>query len=137
MTTTPQLAARGTHSRATGAIRLLLALWLMVSAVRALADPQQAVIEQDIPMATLLPLAGLSFTLGIFLLTGFMSRVCGLALVGLGVWLVASLGSNALGIAYLVIGAYLALRGGGAWAMDIYVQKMQDRARLKALQAAA
>ena len=32
-----------------------------------------------------------------------------------------------------VVGAYLALRGGGAWAMDIYVQKMQDRARRKAL----
>jgi hypothetical protein len=33
----------------------------------------------------------------------------------------------------LAVGVYLALRGGGAWAMDIYVQKMQDRAREKAL----
>jgi hypothetical protein len=33
----------------------------------------------------------------------------------------------------VIAGAYLALRGGGAWAMDIYVQKMQDRVRAKAL----
>jgi hypothetical protein len=31
-----------------------------------------------------------------------------------------------------LLGLYLMLRGGGAWAMDIYVQKMQDRARRKA-----
>jgi hypothetical protein len=32
-----------------------------------------------------------------------------------------------------LIGVHLMLRGGGAWATDIYVQKMQDRARKKAL----
>ena len=33
----------------------------------------------------------------------------------------------------IALGVYFGLRGGGAWAMDIYVQKMQDRARQKAL----
>jgi hypothetical protein len=28
-----------------------------------------------------------------------------------------------------LVGVHFMLRGGGAWAMDIYVQKMQDRAR--------
>jgi uncharacterized membrane protein YphA (DoxX/SURF4 family) len=121
-----------THSRATGAIRLVLALWLMVSAVWSLADPQRAVADQGLPMGVVLPLAGLSFTLGVFLLTGFMSRVCGLALVGLGVWQMANYGAAAVPIVEALVGVYLALRGGGAWAMDIYVQKMQDRARRKA-----
>jgi uncharacterized membrane protein YphA (DoxX/SURF4 family) len=120
------------HSRATGAIRLVVALWLIVTAIITFADPQRAVADQGMPMGTLLPLAGLSFTLGVFLLTGFMSRVCGLILVGLGVWQLATYGSAALPIVEALVGIYLALRGGGAWAMDIYVQKMQDRARRKA-----
>src|SRR6266849_10461468 len=121
------------HSRATGGIRLLLAVWLIFSAVRTLAAPQQAVADQGLPMGVLLPLAGLYFALGVFLLTGFMSRVAGLILVGLGVWQLASFGFGLLAFVLLVVGVYLALRGGGAWAMDIYVQKMQDRARKKAL----
>ncbi len=122
-----------THSRATGAIRLLLALWLIFAAVRTLADPHQAVADQDLPMGTVLPLAGLYFAVGIFLLTGFMSRVAGLVLVGLGVWQLASFGFAVTPLILLAVGVYLALRGGGAWAMDIYVQKMQDRARKKTL----
>jgi len=86
-----------------------------------------------IPMGALLAIAGLSFTVGAFLLTGFMSRVCGLVLVGLGVWQTASFGFSVPPIVLGVLGAYFALRGGGAWAMDIYVQKMQDRVRQKAL----
>ena len=86
-----------------------------------------------IPMGALLAIAGLSFTVGAFLLTGFMSRVCGLVLVGLGVWQTASFGFSVPPIVLAVLGAYFALRGGGAWAMDIYVQKMQDRVRQKAL----
>ena len=121
------------HNRATGAIRLLLALWLMFSAVRTLADPHQAVADQGLPMGIILPLAGAYFAVGIFLLTGFMSRVMGLVLVGLGVWQLASFGLAVLPTVLLAVGVYLALRGGGAWAMDIYVQKMQDRARKKAL----
>ena len=121
------------HNRATGAIRLLLALWLMFSAVRTLADPHQAVADQGLPMGIVLPLAGTYFAVGIFLLTGFMSRVMGLVLVGLGVWQLASFGIAVLPTVLLAVGVYLALRGGGAWAMDIYVQKMQDRARKKAL----
>jgi uncharacterized membrane protein YphA (DoxX/SURF4 family) len=119
------------HSRATGGIRLVVAIWLMVSAVLTLADPQRAVADQGLPMGVVLPLAGLSFTLGVFLLTGFMSRVCGLILVGLGVWQLANYGGAAVPIIEVLVGMYLALRGGGAWAMDIYVQKMQDRARRK------
>jgi uncharacterized membrane protein YphA (DoxX/SURF4 family) len=120
------------HSRATGLVRLGLAVWLIGSAVWTLADPQRAVAQQGLPMATLLPVAGLSFTVGAFLLTGFMSRVCGLVLVGLGVWQLASFGLAPAPPVYVVLGAYLALRGGGAWAMDIYVQRMQDRVRQRA-----
>ena len=32
-----------------------------------------------------------------------------------------------------LIGIHLMLSGGGAWAMDIYVQKMQDRVRQKVM----
>src|SRR5260221_14206294 len=112
-----------THSRATGVVRLLLAVWLIVSAVRTLADPQQAVAEQGQALGVLLPLAGISFTLGVFLLTGFMSRVAGLMLVCLGIWEWLNLGGGLLPVGLALIGVYLILRGGGAWAMDIYVQK--------------
>jgi uncharacterized membrane protein YphA (DoxX/SURF4 family) len=121
------------HSRATGIVRLLLAAWLIFSAVRTLSDPQQAVADQGQPLGVLLPLAGLSFTLGVFLLTGFMSRVAGLILVCLGVWEWINLGLGVTPVVLAVTGIYLMLRGGGAWAMDIYVQKVQDRARRKAI----
>jgi hypothetical protein len=124
-----------TPSRATGAVRLLLAVWLVFSAVRTLADPHQAVLDQGLPMGVLLPLAGVYFTLGVFLLTGFMSRVAGLILLGLGVWQVASFGFSALPVVLAIVGVYFTLRGGGAWAMDIYVQKMQDRVREKSLRS--
>ncbi len=117
------------HSRATGSIRLIAALYLIVSAVVTLADPQRAVADQGMPMGVLLPVAGLSFTLGVFLLTGFMSRVCGLILACLGAFQVASFGFGVVPIVEGLVGVHLMLRGGGAWAMDIYVQKMQDRAR--------
>jgi uncharacterized membrane protein YphA (DoxX/SURF4 family) len=112
---------------------LVAALWLIVAAIRALADPWQAVAEQGVPMAIVLPVAGVSFTLGVFLLTGFMSRVCGLVLACFGAWQVASFGFNVIPVLEGLIGVHLMLRGGGAWAMDIYVQKMQDQARKKAL----
>src|SRR5579863_6814086 len=108
-----------THSRATGTVRLLTALWLMASAVLTLFDPENASAQQGIPLGTLLPLTGLSFTLGVFLLTGFMSRVCGLILVCMGVWQVVSYGPSAVPIILALVGVYLMLRGGGAWAMDI------------------
>jgi uncharacterized membrane protein YphA (DoxX/SURF4 family) len=120
------------HSRVTGTVRLLLSLWLIAAAVRTLADPEQAVAEQHAPLGVLLPLAGLLFTLGVFLLTGFMSRVAGLILVCLGVWQSTTYGVTVLPAVEAIVGLYLMLRGGGAWAMDIYVQKMQDRARRKA-----
>ena len=121
------------HSRPTAIIRLLLAVWLIGTAVRTLADPYGATTEQHVPLGALLPLAGLSFTLGVFLLTGFMSRVVGLCLVGLGIWQFVNLAPSIPAVIVAAIGLYLMLRGGGAWAMDIYVQKMQDRARHKAL----
>ena len=121
-----------THSRATGVIRLAVAVWLIVSAVRTLADPQAATAEQHAPLSALLPRAGVSFTLGVFLLTGFMSRVIGLVLIGLGVWEFLNLDTGLRPIALGLVGLYFMVRGGGAWAMDIYVQKMQDRARRKA-----
>ena len=120
-------------SRATGAIRLILAVWLIFAAVRTLADPQQAVADQGLPMGVLLPLAGLYFSLGVFLLTGFMSRVAGLILLGIGVWQIASFRVGVWPLVLAGLGVYFVLRGGGAWAMDIYVQKMQERARRKSL----
>ena len=117
------------HSRVTGTIRLVTATWLVVAAVRALADPWQAVAEQNQPMGVVLPVAGLSFMLGVFLLTGFMSRVCGLVLACLAAWQLASFGFSLLLAVEGLIGVHLMLRGGGAWAMDIYVQRMQERVR--------
>jgi uncharacterized membrane protein YphA (DoxX/SURF4 family) len=123
----------GGRSRVTGTLRLLTALWLVASGARALAAPTQAVNEQGLPMAVLLPVAAISFTLGGFLLTGFMSRICGLLLACMQGWLMASYGFGVLPIVLAIVGIHLMLSGGGAWAMDIYVQKMQDRVREKAL----
>jgi hypothetical protein len=100
--------------------------------VRTLSAPAQAVIDQGMPMAVILPVSAISFTLGVFLLTGFMSRVCGLLLACLEGWQIANFGPGVLPIAIALIGIHLMLSGGGTWAMDIYVQKMQDRARQKA-----
>lgn len=119
---------RGGHSRVTGAVRLALAVWLLASGVLTIADPQGATERTGASLGALLPLAGLSFTLGVFLLTGFMSRVCGLILIGIGAWQL-SLGIWLPTVFEIPMGLYLMLRGGGAWAMDIYVQKMQDRVR--------
>ena len=121
------------HSRLTGAIRLILASYLVAHAVITLAEPQRAVADQRLPMSVVLPVAGLSFTLGVFLLTGFMSRVCGLILACLGAWQIASFGLGVLPAIEMLAGVHLMLRGGGAWAMDIYVQKMQARARSRSL----
>jgi hypothetical protein len=121
------------HSRVTGTVRLLLSVALVIFAVRTLLDPEGAVVEQHEPLGVLLPLAGLYFTIGIFLLTGFMSRVAGLILVCLGIWQSTTYGVGAMPVISAVVGLYLMLRGGGAWAMDIYVQKMQDRVRRRAL----
>lgn len=123
----------GGRSRITGTLRLLVALWLIVDAVRTLAAPIQTANDTHLPMAILLPVAGIAFTLGVFLLTGFMSRVCGLALACLQGWLMASVGFGVLPIVLALVGIHFMLSGGGAWAMDIYVQKMQDRVRQKAL----
>jgi hypothetical protein len=119
------------HGRPTSVIRLVTALYLVVLAVRALADPWSAVAEQGVPMGVVLPVAGLSFTLGVFLLTGFMSRVCGLVLACLAAWQLARFGFGGVPALEGLIGVHLMLRGGGAWAMDIYVQKMQDRVRTR------
>ncbi|MBV9600793.1 MAG: hypothetical protein JOZ87_28605 [Chloroflexi bacterium] len=119
------------RSRVTGALRLITALWLIGVAVRSLAAPFQAVAEQGMPMSAVLPIAAINFTLGVFLLTGFMSRICGLLLACLQGWLMASYGIGVLPILLALLGIHFMLSGGGAWAMDIYVQKMQDRVREK------
>ena len=120
------------RSRLTGALRLAAGVWLIASAVPTLADPQRVALEQPDLFASLLRVAGLSFALGFFLLTGFMSRVAGLVMALLGGWDVANLGFSPAAVAMTVLGVYFVLRGGGAWAMDIYVAKMQERARQKA-----
>ncbi|MBV9325853.1 MAG: hypothetical protein JO352_18955 [Chloroflexi bacterium] len=119
------------RSRVTGALRLITALWLIGVAVRSLAAPFQAVAEQGMPMSAVLPIAAINFTLGVFLLTGFMSRICGLLLACLQGWLMASYGIGVLPVLLALVGIHFMLSGGGAWAMDIYVQKMQDRVREK------
>jgi hypothetical protein len=115
----------------TGALRLVTALWLIGVAVHSLASPFQAVAEQGMPMSAVLPVAAINFTLGVFLLTGFMSRVCGLLLACLQGWLMASFGISVLPIVLALLGIHFMLSNGGAWAMDIYVQKMQDKVRQK------
>jgi hypothetical protein len=59
--------------------------------------------------------------------------VVGLILICLGVWEVIAVRTLVVPAVYSVDPLYLMLRGGGAWAMDIYVQRMQDRVRRKAL----
>ena len=110
---------------------MLVAVWLTAQAVRSLAAPAQAVADQGLPMALLLPVSAISFTLGVFLLTGFMTRVCGLLLACLQAWIMASVGIGLLPVVLALVGIHLMLSGGGAWAMDIYVQKMQDRVRAR------
>lgn len=117
------------RSRITGALRLIAAFWLTGVAVRTLAAPFEAVAEQGMPMSAVLPAAAINFTLGVFLLSGFMSRVCGLLLACLEGWMMASYGFGAVPFVLALLGIHFMLSGGGAWAMDIYVQKMQDRVR--------
>lgn len=118
------------RSRVTATVRLLIALWLIGSGLWTLADPQRAAdLRGGAPVAALLPMAGISFALGIFLLTGFMSRVAGLFLAWLSLWELANVAVSPLPVLFTAVGAYFVLRGGGTWAMDVYVQKMQDRVR--------
>jgi hypothetical protein len=126
------MAADPGRSRVTGGLRLAVAVWLIASAVPTLADPQRVSLEQPDLFGALLRVAGLSFTLGFFLLTGFMSRVAGLVLALLGGWQMANLGFSVVTLVAMALGVHFMLRGGGAWAMDIYVAKMQERARQKA-----
>jgi hypothetical protein len=117
------------RSRITGALRLVASVWLIGVALHSLASPFQAVVEQGMPMSALLPVAAINFTLGVFLLTGFMSRICGLLLACLEGWTVASFGFGVMPVVLALLGIHFMLSGGGAWAMDIYVQKMQDKVR--------
>ncbi|HEY2596018.1 MAG TPA: hypothetical protein VGK33_19170 [Chloroflexota bacterium] len=118
-----------TRSRLTGGLRLITAVWLIGVAVHSLASPFQAVAEQGMPMSAVLPIAASNFTLGVFLLTGFMTRICGLLLACLQGWVIASVGIGVLPVVLALVGIHLMLSGSGAWAMDIYVQKMQDKVR--------
>src|SRR3981081_149333 len=92
-----------THSRATGAVRLLLAAWLIFTPGPIQAAPRRAAPDRGQPLGVLLPLAGLSFTLGVFLLTGFMSRVAGLILVCIGAWQATSSGLGPVQIVWVVV----------------------------------
>lgn len=117
------------RSRITGMLRLLASVWLIGVALHSLASPFQAVSEQGMPMSAVLPVAAVNFTLGVFLLTGFMSRICGLLLACVEGWTVASFGFSLIPVVLALLGIHFMLSGGGAWAMDIYVQKMQDKVR--------
>ena len=126
-----QRRAEGGLSRVTAILRLAVAVWLIGSAAVAIAEPARMSTERGLPVSMLLPYSGLSFALGIFLLTGFMSRIGGLLLVGMGAWQWQTVGFSVEDVALILVGVYLMLRGGGAYAMDVYVQMMQDRVRLK------
>lgn len=117
------------RSRVSAAIRLALALWLVGSSIGTLANPGQAAAGGT--LARLLPFAGISFTLGIFLLSGFMSRVGGVLAVVLGCYEWLNLSHSPAAVGLVLAGIYLALRGGGPWAMDVYVERMQARVRAR------
>lgn len=101
----------------------------MGTAAFTLADPPGAAAARGGPVEHLLPLAGVYFSLGIFLLTGFMSRFAGLLLAGAALWELTLLGLSAHAVLYALMGIYFTLRGGGTWAMDVYVEKIQSRVR--------
>ncbi len=122
------------RSRVTATIRLVLAVWLMWDGVATLMSPEAigAIAgSRGLPPEAALLLGGLSFTLGVFLLSGFMSRIAGLVLAALSAWQVATHGASAVLAVWSILGVYLMLRGGGTWAVDVYVQKMQDRVRMR------
>ena len=127
----------GGRSRVTAVARILLSLWLVGNGVATIASPLAVAESTGTPAGLLLRLAAGQFTLGIFLLSGFMSRVCGLLLAILGAYTGASLGWNATALLYVLFGLYLVLRGGGTWGMDVYVQKMQNRVRERERREAA
>ncbi len=137
----PNPAVDGGRSRITAIVRLALAVWLLVTAVSVLIRPEaisEIATARSAAPDTLLRIAGLHFTLGIFLLSGFMSRVAGLVLAAAAVWQMLNVGGGAVEGVLVLVGVYLVLRGGGTWGMDVYVQKMQERVRRKeALKAAA
>lgn len=110
-------------------MRLVLAIWLMWTGGSLLANTSAESDARGVPVGVLLTAGGLYFTCGMFLLTGFMSRLTGLLLLGTAVWEAFAAGPGLLTWLYAAAGLYLALRGGGAWAMDVYVGKMQDRVR--------
>ncbi|MBI2756695.1 MAG: hypothetical protein HYX52_08295 [Chloroflexi bacterium] len=119
----------GGRSRVTAVARLALAVWMIWSASQTLLDPPLQAALLGLSTALALSLAGLHFTLGMFLVMGFMSRVAGLVLLGLGSWELVAIGRDGMQAAMAVLGLYVMLRGGGAWGMDVYVQAMQDRVR--------
>lgn len=127
----------GGRSRFTAAVRLVLAVWLLWSAGSTVADPSGFAWIRGGDVETRLNLAGLSFAIGLFLLTGFMSRVGGLMLAAMAVWETVAFGFAAIPLVVGGAGLYLMVRGSGAWAMDIYVQAMQDRVRQREARARA
>lgn len=125
------------RSRVTALARLLLAATLLWTAGQVLNDPAAGAEVRGGRTAVVLPLAGVYFAIGMFLLAGFMSRLAGLFLVFVAIWDLASLGFAALPLVYILAGVYLMVRGGGAWAMDRYVGAMQDRVRQREKRAEA
>lgn len=119
------------RSRFTAIVRLALAGWLLWSASQVLLDPPAAAHTRGAPVEPLLWIAAARFAIGLFLVTGFMTRVGGLLLIGLGAWEFGLASGAFEPVLVGLLGAYLMLRGSGSWAMDVYVQMMQDRVRLR------
>ncbi len=125
-------SASGGRSRVTATVRLILAVWLAWDGASTLIDPTalgDIAVARSAPPETVLLLAGLNFMLGIFLLSGFMCRIAGLVLAGSAAWQIANSGPSPTLVIWAVVGIYLLLRGGGTWAVDVYVEKMQERVR--------
>ena len=126
------------RSRITASIRLVAALWLFVTALMTLVDSRGAADRRDAPMEVLLPFAAMHFALALFMFTGFMTRVAGLLLALISLAEITTLGLHPIPVILGLVGVYMILRGSGAWAMDIYVQMMQDKVRRReAAEAAA
>lgn len=125
----PYRGEDGGRSRITAAYRLVFAAWLLWRAVSTLLDPPGAAAARGVPTEAVMLPAGISFAISLFLLSGFMVRVSGLALAVVGI---SDLFNWGFGLAPLVIGIsglYFVVRGGGTWAMDVYVYLMQERVR--------
>ncbi|MBI4491745.1 MAG: hypothetical protein HY690_03020 [Chloroflexi bacterium] len=117
----------GRNSKVTALVRVLLGAGLLYQGFEHFGDPLALAHALGLPLSAALWLALGEFFLGVSLVVGVLSRLCGL-LTLLGT-LALSVAAGPSGLAALAAlgGAYLALRGGGAYSTDRYIGHMQRR----------